>query len=84
MVDYKNYDAQLSAEIMRRNYDLVYYIAEKCGNYRAYPKIWFTNIFKLQKKNLLLIFMFDKENMISYIHLINNESLKKNKKLSMF
>ena len=30
----RNYNAQLSAEIMRRNYDPVYYVAEKCGNYR--------------------------------------------------
>ena len=31
----QNYQhAQLSGEIMTRNYDLVYYVAEKYGNYR--------------------------------------------------
>ena len=70
----RNYQQKLSAEIMRRNYDLVYYVAENCVNYRTNPKIWFTNIFEFQKKSLLLIIMFDKENIISYIHLINNES----------
>ena len=27
----RNYQHRLSGEIIRRNYDLVYYVAEKCG-----------------------------------------------------
>ena len=30
----RNYQQKLSEEIMRRNYQLVYYVVEKCGNYR--------------------------------------------------
>jgi hypothetical protein len=39
-VDYKNCDAQLSAEIMTRNYQIVYYVAENVGiiGILAYPK----------------------------------------------
>ena len=29
-----NYEENLSAEIITRNYELVYYVAQKCVNYR--------------------------------------------------
>ena len=50
-VDYKNFDAiiyeqKLSAEIISRNYELVYYVAQNVGiiGILAYPKI-FNDIF---------------------------------------
>ena len=30
----RNYKEKLSHEIISKNYDLVYYVAQKCGNYR--------------------------------------------------
>jgi hypothetical protein len=30
----RNYEEKLSGKIMTQNYDLVYYDAGKCGNYR--------------------------------------------------
>ena len=30
----RNYEEKLSAEIMSRNYELVFYVAQKCVNYR--------------------------------------------------